>query len=267
MARVSLMGLDFDAVTERQAVETILDGAERNEGGWVVTPNLEYLREYQLADDVMEAFDGAELVVPDGTPLLWAARLKREPLPDRVAGSDLIWSLSRAAGRRRATVFLLGGSPGSAEAAARRLEEECHGLRVCGTACPPRGFESRPRAVGEIARLVADARPDVVFVGLPLRKHLVMGRALRSVLPEAWLVGVGVSFSFVSGEVARAPRWLQRAGLEWVHRLVQEPRRLFRRYLVEGVPFAIRLLAYALLHRVLSRLALRPDRIQPRRSS
>jgi N-acetylglucosaminyldiphosphoundecaprenol N-acetyl-beta-D-mannosaminyltransferase len=267
MGRVSLMGLDFDAVTERQAVETILDGAEHGEGGWVVTPNLEYLREYQLADDVRDAFDEAELVVPDGTPLLWASRLKREPLPDRVAGSDLIWSLSRAAGRRRASVFLLGGSPGSAEAAARRLERECPGLTVRGTACPPPGFELSPENVREIARMVADARPEVVFVGLPLRKHLVMARALRELLPEAWLVGVGVSFSFVSGDVARAPRWVQRLGLEWVHRLAQEPRRLFRRYLVEGVPFAVRLLAYAALHRLLSRLALRPDRIHPRRSS
>jgi N-acetylglucosaminyldiphosphoundecaprenol N-acetyl-beta-D-mannosaminyltransferase len=267
MGRVSLMGLDFDAVTEGEAVETILDGAERDEGGWVVTPNLEYLREYQLADDVRAAFDEAELVVPDGTPLLWASRLKREPLPDRVAGSDLIWSLSRAAGRRRATVFLLGGSPGSAEAAARRLEQECPGLEVCGTACPPRGFELFPGDVREIACLVADARPDVVFVGLPLRKHLVMARALRELVPQAWLVGVGVSFSFVSGEVVRAPRLLQRLGLEWLHRLAQEPRRLFRRYVVEGIPFAARLLVYAALHRLLSRLALRPDRIQPRRGS
>jgi N-acetylglucosaminyldiphosphoundecaprenol N-acetyl-beta-D-mannosaminyltransferase len=261
------MGLDFDAVTERETVDTILDGAERDQGGWVVTPNLEYLREYQLADDVRDAFDDASLVVPDGTPLMWASRLKREPLPDRVAGSDLIWSLSRGAGRRRASVFLLGGSPGTAEAAARRLEQECPGLSVCGTACPPRGFERRPREIEEIARLVADARPDVVFVGLPLRKHLVMARALRELLPQAWLVGVGVSFSFVSGDVARAPRWLQRLGLEWVHRLAQEPRRLFRRYVVEGIPFALRLLTYAALHRLLSRLALRPDRIQPRRSS
>jgi N-acetylglucosaminyldiphosphoundecaprenol N-acetyl-beta-D-mannosaminyltransferase len=267
MDRVSLMGLDFDAVTERQAVETILDGAGRDEGGWVVTPNLEYLREYQLADDVREAFDEADLVVPDGTPLLWASRVKREPLPDRVAGSDLIWSLCREAGERRASVFLLGGSPGTAEAAARRLEQECPGLSVSGTACPPRGFERDSAKVHEIARHVAGAQPDLVFVGLPLRKHLVMARTLRELLPQAWLVGVGVSFSFVSGDVLRAPRWLQRLGLEWLYRLAQEPRRLFRRYALEGIPFALRLLAYAALVRAASRLALRPDRIDPRRPS
>jgi N-acetylglucosaminyldiphosphoundecaprenol N-acetyl-beta-D-mannosaminyltransferase len=121
--------------------------------------------------------------------------------------------------------------------------------------------------VRKIAELVARAGPDVVFIGLPLRKHLTLARALRELLPHAWLVGVGVSFSFVAGDIARAPRWVQRMGLEWVHRLAQEPARLFRRYVVDGLPFALRLLAYAALSRVLSRLALRPDRIEPRRGA
>ena len=124
------MGLGFDPLTEIEAVDAILDGVERDDGGWVVTPNLEYLREYQLADDVRDAFEEADLVVPDGTPLLWASQLKRDPLPGRVAGSDLIWSLSRAAARRRASVYLVGGSPGTAERAAKRLRQECPGLQV-----------------------------------------------------------------------------------------------------------------------------------------
>jgi N-acetylglucosaminyldiphosphoundecaprenol N-acetyl-beta-D-mannosaminyltransferase len=267
MERVSLMGLDIDAVTEDQAVARVVDGTLRDEGGWVITPNLEHLREYQLDDEVRQALDDAELVVPDGAPLLWASRLKRDPLPGRVAGSDLIWSLSRAAGSRGASLFLLGGSPGTAERAAERLERECPGLRVQGGICPPHGFEENPALIGEITRAVVSERPDVVLIGLPLRKHLVMARALREALPQAWLVGVGVSFSFVSGDTPRAPRWIQRVGLEWVHRLAQEPRRLFRRYVLEGIPFAVRLFAYAVLARVLSRLVRRPDLIQPRSRS
>jgi N-acetylglucosaminyldiphosphoundecaprenol N-acetyl-beta-D-mannosaminyltransferase len=267
MERVSLMGLDIDAVTEDQAVARVVDGTLRDEGGWVITPNLEHLREYQLDDEVRQALDDAELVVPDGAPLLWASRLKRDPLPGRVAGSDLIWSLSRAAGSRGASLFLLGGSPGTAERAAERLERECPGLRVLGGICPPHGFEENPELIGEIARAVASEGPDVVLIGLPLRKHLVMARALREAMPQAWLVGVGVSFSFVSGDNARAPRWIQRVGLEWAHRLAQEPRRLFRRYVLEGIPFAVRLFAYAVLARVLSRLVRRPDLIQPRSRS
>jgi N-acetylglucosaminyldiphosphoundecaprenol N-acetyl-beta-D-mannosaminyltransferase len=264
-SRVSLMGLDFDALTESEAVATILASLEAGQGGWVVTPNLEYLRAYQFADEVQQQFDSADLVVPDGMPLLWASRLKNEPLPGRVAGSDLIWSLSRAAARRGASLLFLGGEPGTAEAAAERLQTEFPGLVVSGAICPPRGFEQDPKTVAGLAREAAALRPDIVFVGLPLAKHLVTSQALRRELPHAWVIGVGVSFSFVSGHIERAPGWLQRLGLEWVHRLAQEPRRLFRRYLVEGIPFALRLLTYSALARGMSALALRPDRVVPRR--
>lgn len=267
MKRISLMGLNFDPLTEQEAVEAILDRSERREGGCVVTPNLDHLREYQLADDVRDWIDEADLVVPDGMPLLWASRVKREPLPDRVTGSNLIWSLSLAAARRGASVFLLGGEPGTAEAAARRLTAEAPSLEIRGTECPARGFESDPDQIADLVLRVARAAPDLVFVGLPMRKGLIVLRALRRSLPRAWLVGVGVSFSFVSGEVARAPDWVQRLGLEWLHRLAHEPRRLFRRYVIEGLPFALRLFTYAALARALSSLSRRPDRIQPRREA
>lgn len=265
MERISLMGLDFDPVTEQEAVELILDHGARREGGYVVTSNLDHLREYQLTDDVCDWIDAADLVVPDGMPLLWASRVKREPLPDRVAGSNLIWSLSHAASYRGASVFLLGGEPGTAEAAARRLTTASPDLEVRGTECPDRGFDRDPVRLASLLRRVAETEPDIVFVGLPLAKQLVVARGLRRQLPQAWVIGVGVSFSFVSGEIRRAPVWLQRAGLEWAHRLAQEPRRLFRRYVLEGIPFALRLLVYSVLARALSRLALRPDRIVPRK--
>lgn len=267
MERVSLMGLDLDPVTEQEAVEVILDRSARGEGGYVVTPNLDCLREYQLTDDVCDWIDDADLVVPDGMPLLWASRIKREPLPDRVTGSNLIWSLSHAASYRGASIFLLGGEPGTADVTARRLTTASPDLEVRGTECPERGFEKHPEQLAALARRVAEATPDIVYVGLPLAKHLAVARELRRALPQAWVVGVGVSFSFVSGDIHRAPRWIQRAGLEWMHRLVQEPRRLFRRYVLEGIPFAVRLLLYSALTRALSALALRPDRIVPRRKA
>jgi N-acetylglucosaminyldiphosphoundecaprenol N-acetyl-beta-D-mannosaminyltransferase len=263
-SRVSLMGLDFDALTETESVARIFDALEAGRGGWVVTPNLEYLRAYQLADDVQRELDSADLVVPDGMPLLWASRLKNEPLPGRVAGSDLIWSLSRAAARRGASIVFFGGQTGTAEAAAARLRREYPGLVVRGAVCPPHGFARDQAAMAASIREAAALRPDIVFVGLPLAKYLLAARALRHELPQAWVIGVGVSFSFVSGDIARAPGWLQRLGLEWLHRLAQEPRRLFRRYVIEGIPFALRLLVYSALVRAASALALRPDRVVPR---
>jgi N-acetylglucosaminyldiphosphoundecaprenol N-acetyl-beta-D-mannosaminyltransferase len=247
------MGLEFDPLTEEEAVDTVVSSAKRDEGGWVVTPNLEYLREYSRADDIKEALDDADLVVPDGTPILWASRVQGEPLPGRVAGSDLIWSIPREAARRGASVFLLGGAPGTADSASERLAQAFPRLEVAGTLCPEPGFEDDPAQLQAIAHTIARANPDIVFIGLPLRKHLAIGRRLRELVPQAWILGVGVSFSFVTGDVSRAPRWLQRLGLEWIHRLGQEPRRLFRRYLVEGIPFAGRLMAHALVARLRSR--------------
>jgi N-acetylglucosaminyldiphosphoundecaprenol N-acetyl-beta-D-mannosaminyltransferase len=101
------MGLDFDALTEDQTVGTILAALAQGRGGWVLTPNLEHLRAYQMTDEIQREFDCADLVVPDGMPLLWASRLKNEALPGRVAGSDLIWSVSRAAAQSGAS----GGRP------------------------------------------------------------------------------------------------------------------------------------------------------------
>jgi N-acetylglucosaminyldiphosphoundecaprenol N-acetyl-beta-D-mannosaminyltransferase len=147
-------------------------------------------------------------------------------------------------------VFLLGGDPGVAEAAADRLQERHPGLRIAGTHCPPVGFERAPERLREIDVALERARPDIVFValGFPKQERLIL--RLRPLLPQAWFVSCGISLSFVSGNVSRAPAWLQRCGLEWLYRLVQEPRRLARRYLLQGIPFMARVLAGSLRRRL-----------------
>jgi N-acetylglucosaminyldiphosphoundecaprenol N-acetyl-beta-D-mannosaminyltransferase len=215
----------------------------------VMTPNLDHLRLFRSSDDLRRHFEEADLVVADGIPLVWASRIQDTPLPERVAGSDLIWSLTKEAERREASVYLVGGNPGTAEAAGEVLRERAPGLTIAGTDCPPRGFEQRPGEVDSLGARIERSRPDIVYVGLPLDKQVALIPPLRRVLPSAWFLGLGISFSFVCGEVRRAPRWMQRVGLEWVHRLLQEPRRLFRRYLVHGLPFAARLFAHAAIQR------------------
>jgi N-acetylglucosaminyldiphosphoundecaprenol N-acetyl-beta-D-mannosaminyltransferase len=240
--RTSLLGMPIDVVTNAEVVDHVMDELDAGRGGWLVTPNLHHLREHTRRPELRPIFADADLVVADGAPLVWAARLQGTPLPERVAGSDLIWSLSAGAAAHGASVFLLGGDEGVAERAAVELVRANPGLDVAGIHRPPFGFEDDPVERERIDEVLLAARPDVVFValGFPRQDHLI--RRLRVLLPGAWFVGVGISFSFVAGEVVRAPRLLQRAGLEWIHRLVQEPRRLFTRYVVHGVPFAVRLL-------------------------
>ena len=250
-ARVDLMGLPVDQLTEEKTVETVLSAVRAGRGGCLFTPNLHHMQAFATgADgDVYEEsakLPGARLVVADGMPLIWASRLRGTPLPERVAGSNLIWSLTRAAAGEGASIFLLGGNPGAAEAAAQCMREDCSALRIAGLMSPPKGFEHDPRVIDEIVATLTDAAPDIVYVALGFPKQEQIALQMAPLMPDTWFVGVGISFSFVCGEVRRAPAWMQRAGLEWVHRLAQEPRRLFRRYVVDGLPFAARLFAHAL---------------------
>jgi N-acetylglucosaminyldiphosphoundecaprenol N-acetyl-beta-D-mannosaminyltransferase len=249
--RVDLMGLPVDQLTESETIETALEAVRAGRGGCLFTPNLHHMQAFASGSDRAvydrsSTLPGARLVVADGMPLIWASRLRGTPLPERVAGSNLIWSLTAAAARKGASIFLLGGNPGAAEACAKRMRAEYPDVRIAGLLAPPQGFEKDARAVEEIVATLRAAAPEIVYLALGFPKQEELALQLAQHLTTTWFVGVGISFSFVSGEVQRAPRWMQAAGLEWVHRLVQEPRRLFRRYVIDGLPFAARMFLHAL---------------------
>lgn len=244
---VDLRGVRVHAISEADCVNHILYEIEAGRGGMVVTPNLDHLHRC-LHDLTFAALVAeADLVVADGMPLVWAARLQGTPLPERVAGSNLITSLSAGAAAHGRRVFLLGGAPGTAERASNVLRERFPSLKIAGTACPSVGFENDPAKMADLIQSVSSARPDIVFVALgsPKQERLIV--RLRPLLPQAWWLGVGISFSFLCGDVRRAPLWMQNTGLEWIHRLIQEPRRLFHRYVMVGIPFATNLLGKAML--------------------
>ena len=251
---VDLRGVRVHAVSETDAIAHMMGELDAGRGGMVVTPNLDHL--HRCLHDIAFAamVSEADLVLADGMPLVWAARLQGTPLPQRVAGSNLITTLSGAAASSARSVFLLGGALGTAEGAARVLTQKFPALSVAGTLCPPVGFENDPAKMAEIIETLSTARPDIVFVALgsPKQERLIV--KLRPLLPQAWWLGVGISFSFLCGDVRRAPLWMQRCGLEWLHRLLQEPRRLFRRYVVVGIPFAFSLLGEATLANLPRRL-------------
>jgi N-acetylglucosaminyldiphosphoundecaprenol N-acetyl-beta-D-mannosaminyltransferase len=243
--RIRLLGVELDRLDGVEALDTIADSLRKGHGGWVLTINLEILRRLVSDPELARLCEAADLRLADGMPLIWASRLQRTPLPERVSGSDLIWTLCERASREGWSVYLLGGNPGTAERASEMLARAFPGLRVVGHYCPPFGFQRDPAVLARIDRLLTAAHPDIVFVGLGSPKQDRLITRLRGVLPAAWFLGVGISFSFVTGEIRRAPPWMRRLGLEWLHRLAQEPRRLARRYLFYGVPFAIRLLMLA----------------------
>jgi N-acetylglucosaminyldiphosphoundecaprenol N-acetyl-beta-D-mannosaminyltransferase len=258
--RVELDGTGIDRITEAEVVAIVRDALAAGRGGRIVTPNIDILRRAQRDPEVRRFLDDADLVVADGMPLIWASRLGGTPLPERVAGSSLIWSLSDGLGRDRRSIFVIGGrgSAGKGETdgatrAADRLAAACAGLRVAGALCPPYGFEGNREAVADLCAKVAGAEPDLVFVGLGFPKQEQVIDQLRPERPDAWFVGCGAAVNFVAGDVGRAPRWMQRTGLEWAHRLGTEPRRLAGRYLRHDAPYALRLLAQAPVQRARTR--------------
>ena len=251
---IHLHGVKLHRVTERECIEHILDELDARRGGVVVTPNLDHLRRCVRDLNFGALVAEADLVVADGMPLVWASRLQGTPLPERVAGSNLISSLSAAAAGRAKSIFLLGGAEGTAEGAGAILRQRHPELKIAGAFCPRLGFEDSPKQMAEIAQLITDAKPDIIFVALgsPKQEHVIA--RLRSTMETAWWLGVGVSFSFLTGHVKRAPRWMQVCGIEWLHRLCQEPRRLFHRYIVVGIPFASSLMSRAIVRGIPKRL-------------
>lgn len=247
---ISLMGLRVAALSERETVDHAMGYLSHGRGGWICPVNLDVLRQWRAHPDVRELMSDADLIVADGMPLVWAGGLQGSPLPERVAGSTLIVSLTAAAEKAGASIFLLGGNPGTADRAVEKLTELSPNIRLAGTLCPPFGFENDPEWLERIEQTLAEAAPDIVYVGLGFPKQDRLIRHLRSYLPRAWFLSCGISFSFVSGEIQRAPVIVQRLGLEWLHRMVKEPRRLYRRYLIDGVPFMVELMWSALAFRL-----------------
>lgn len=235
---VQIGGVDIDCLTEQQVIDHVFDRLAEGRGGLLLTANVDHLRQIRDGGALATVYPRGDLVVADGMPLVWASRLQGTPLPERVAGSDLLWTISQRAAERSATVYLLGGAKGAASRTAEMLVERYPGLRVVGTACPPRGFEEDPETFDAVLREIVACRPDVIFTALGAPKQEQVNLALAARLPGAWLMGVGAAFDMASGVVRRAPRALQGGGLEWLYRLIQEPRRLSRRYLVDGVPVA-----------------------------
>jgi len=141
------------------------------------------------------------------------------------------------------SVYLLGGEPGTAERADEVLRERFPDLKLAGHLSPSFGFDTRSDEYDAVCDEVIGAAPDLVFVGLGFPKQERVIARLRPRLPQTWFMGCGAAIGFVAGVHSRAPGWMQESGLEWVHRLAREPRRLMRRYLVDDAPFAVRLLA------------------------
>jgi len=250
MPMISLMGLRLACIDSHGLVDHIFASLGTGGGGWLITANLDFLRRYVGDPEARRLYDAAEIRVADGMPLVWACRVQGDKLPERVAGSSLVWPMLERAAHEGRSVYLLGGAPGVSGRAAKVLVDKYPSLNLCGASSPM--IDSPPSSM-DVELVLAElekVRPDILLVGLGSPKQEQLIRVLREHLPSTWMVGVGISFSFISGELKRAPAWMREMGIEWVHRMLQDPRRLAKRYLIDDLPFALRLFPHALLVRL-----------------
>lgn len=245
-----ILGLEFSEVTMSQVVSIARDRLARGVGTWLVPVNVDCLRICCEVQETMLLVRQADLIVADGAPIVWASAISGSTLPQRVAGSDLVGKLAKMSADHGSSVFFLGGRPDSAEQAAKVLAGLAPSLKVAGWDCPPHGFEDDPDQMDRLIELLTEKNPGVVFVALGFPKQEIVINHLRSRLPKTCFIGVGGSLELIAGDIQRAPAWMQVMGLEWAYRLIREPGRLARRYLIHDLPFAVHLFSWAAVKRL-----------------
>jgi exopolysaccharide biosynthesis WecB/TagA/CpsF family protein len=238
-SHVNLFGMHVSRLTMQETVDTLLHWCcerRQNASRYIVTPNSDHAVMFQHRDDLRAAYAHASLVLADGAPLVWAARLLGQPLPERVAGSDLVPQLFETA-ESPLRVFLLGAAPGVAELAAFQITHQWPAVRIVGTYSPPIGFENDPLENDHIFATIADAAPDLLVVGLGAPKQEIWVHQNRGQLQSKVAICAGATIDFLAGHRRRSPVWMRRLGLEWLHRLCAEPRRLAGRYVRDAWVF------------------------------
>ncbi len=239
-SKVDLFGVRIDGLRMGEAVRQILNWVDEPNRAcrFVVTPNVDHTIMLQEHEGLRAAYDHADLVLADGYPVILASWLLGKTLPERVAGSDLVPALFGGGDPERPLrTFLLGAAPGVAERAADKIIERWQGVEIVDTYSPPFGFENDDAEQAHILARVEAARPDLLVVGLGAPKQEVWVNEQRENLACSVALCVGATIDFLAGEKDRAPRWVQDVYLEWLYRMLSEPRRLFWRYMKDAWVF------------------------------
>ncbi|MGD0909863.1 MAG: WecB/TagA/CpsF family glycosyltransferase [Candidatus Acidiferrales bacterium] len=234
-----VLGVRVSGVQIPDVVARIEEWIARREGSrYIAVTGMHGVMEAQHDATFRVILNSADLVVPDGMPLVWLGRLRGFRLPRRVYGPELMLAVCEHTASRNVRHFLLGGAPGVAEKLSDTLRSRFSGLNVVGTYSPP-FRQLKPEEQEEMAGIINAAAPDILWVGLSTPKQERWMYENRGRLQVPVLVGVGAAFDINSGTKQQAPGWMQEHGLEWLFRLFQEPRRLWRRYVLFGSKFII----------------------------
>lgn len=231
--RMRFMNTYVDNVTLEEAVAHIEDCIKTRKIGHVITPNVDQIVRIESDKYFKKICDNAELLLVDGTPLLWIAKWYGQPIKEKICGSDLVPYLCELSAQKGYSVFLLGAAEGVAAKAAENLKTKYPGLNVAGTYSPPYGFEKNDEELAKINKMLRDSKADMLFVGMGVPKQdiFIFENMYTYQIPMSF--SIGGTIDFMAGEQKRAPKWINRIGFEWLYRFFQNPKRMFKRYFVD----------------------------------
>lgn len=234
-----ILGIPVDDLTMEEALDRIESfieiGRRTGKSHQIATANADFVVKALHDPELRHLLQEADMTTADGMPLVWGARLLGVPLQGRVTGADMVPALAKRAADKGYSLYLLGAAPGVADRAAAIMQQHYPQLHIAGTASPP--YSTVLEMDSAYIQAIKQAQPDILLVALGNPKQEKWIGMYGRELGVPVMIGVGGTLDFVAGVTLRAPRWMQRCGLEWLYRLVQEPNRLWRRYVVDLLVF------------------------------
>ncbi|MDY6822646.1 MAG: WecB/TagA/CpsF family glycosyltransferase [Thermodesulfobacteriota bacterium] len=234
---IKISNIYIDNLTLKDAIKKIELFLVEKQNKIVVTPNADHIVQLQNDKLFCEIYKSADLILADGMPLIWASKFLNTPLKEKISGSDLFPELCRVSAIKGYKLFFMGGREGAAQLSSEKFKSIYPNIKIIGTYCPPYGFENNPAENEKILNIIKGVEPDILFVGLGAPKQEKWIYKYKDQYQVPVSIGIGGSFEFEAGLVERAPKWMQYNGLEWLWRLLKEPKRLWKRYLVDDMKF------------------------------
>lgn len=235
MSRIKFLNTEIDNLSMDEAIRKIDKLITKKKPSYVVTPNVDHIVKLEKDMEFKKVYKNANLILTDGMPLIWISKMYGSPIKEKISGSDLFPKVCDLASQKGYKIFLLGAAEGVANKAANNLVEKYKGLNVVGTYSPSYGFESKENEIEHIIKIINEKKPDILAVGLGAPKQEKFLFKYRDRLNVPVSLAIGASIDFEAGNIKRAPKWMQDTGLEWFYRLCKEPKRMFKRYIIDDL--------------------------------
>lgn len=236
--RMDFLNTQVDNLTMEEALLEVDRLIAENRTAYVVTPNVDHIVVMEKDEEFSQLYREADLILTDGKPLIWISKLSGTPIKEKISGSDFFPRMCELAVQKGYSIFILGAAEGVAAKAAENLQNKYPGLQIAGTYSPPVGFEKHEMELQKIAEMIHAAKPTILAVSLgsPKGEKFLYRHKDEYGVPLG--ISIGATIDFEAGNVKRAPKWMSDHGLEWLYRLLKEPKRLAKRYFVDALAIA-----------------------------